>query len=62
MSQRTILTNQTPSFGPPIDPTPLVEHGDSPAAIILSIAVFVSILVHGITGLVKIIVEARNSR
>ena len=46
----------------PIDPQPIVEHGESPTAIILAIAILISMLFSGITGLVRIIVMSKNYR
>jgi hypothetical protein len=40
----------------PIDSAALLEHGESPTAIILAIAILISVLVGSITCLVKVIV------
>lgn len=45
----------------PIDPTPIIE-SESPTAIILAIAILISMLVGSITGLVRVIVVTRSSR
>jgi len=50
--------NQTISPFAPIDPTPIVEHGESPTAIILAIAILISILVGSITGLLRVLALA----
>ena len=42
-----------------IDITPLVQHGDSPTAIILAIAILLSFLFNGLTGLVRIILISK---
>ena len=42
--QATISTSQTNPTTPPIDPTPLLQYGDNPTAIILSIAILLWVL------------------
>jgi hypothetical protein len=59
--QQTPLTHQTTSQITPIDPTPIVQ-SESPTAVILAIAILISILTTGITGLVRVIVMARSCR
>jgi len=46
----------------PIDIEPIVEHGESPTAIILAIAILSSTLISGITGLVRVILMAKPRR
>jgi hypothetical protein len=62
MNQQTIVENQSVAQMSPIDPKPIVEHGESPTSIILAIAILISILVSGITGLVRVIVVTRSGR
>jgi hypothetical protein len=45
----------------PIDPTPIIQ-SESPTAVILAIAILISILIGSITGLVQMIVMFKNSR
>lgn len=60
----TNITNQTASLlgatvSPriaPIDPKLIVEHGESPTAIILAIAILIAILLGSLTGLVRVVV------
>jgi hypothetical protein len=58
----SIVTNQTISFLFLIDVKPIVEYGESPAAITLSIAILISILVSSITKLVQVIMMTRSVR
>jgi hypothetical protein len=46
----------------PIDIEPIVEHGESPTAIILAIAILSSTLISGITGLVRVILMSKPRR
>ena len=46
----------------PIDTLPIIEHGESPTAIILSIAILSSTLIGSITGLVRVILMAKPRR
>ena len=46
----------------PIDIQPIVEHGESPTAIILSIAILSLTLIGSITGLVRVILMAKPRR
>ncbi len=46
----------------PIDPQFIVNHGESPTAMILAIAIFTSILIGSIKELVRAIVVARIFR
>ena len=52
------LTNTSQTLPPiaPIDPTVIVEHGESPTAIILAIAILIAILLGSLTGLVRVVV------
>ena len=59
--QQPTLTHQTISPIAPIDPTPIV-HSESPTAVILAIAILISILISGITGLVQVLVVTRSGR
>ena len=58
MAQIQPTSNQTTV---PIDPTPIVQ-SDSPTAVIFAIAILISILVSGITGLVRVVMLAKASR
>ncbi|MGB3787968.1 MAG: hypothetical protein WA949_08155 [Phormidesmis sp.] len=49
------MTNQTIPPISPIDTKPIIEHGESPTAIILAIAILISIVIGSITGLVRAI-------
>ncbi|HEY9612862.1 hypothetical protein [Allocoleopsis sp.] len=51
-------TNQTIPAIAPIDPTTIVENGESPTAIILAIAILIAMLFCSMTGLVRVIVVA----
>lgn len=59
--QQPTLTYQPTSQIAPIDPTPIIQ-SESPTAVILAIAILLSILVSGVTGLVRVIVVARSYR
>jgi hypothetical protein len=59
--QQLTLTHQTASQIAPIDPTPIVQ-SESPTAVILAIAILLSILISGITGLVRVLVLTRSGR
>jgi hypothetical protein len=52
MSQQQSTTNQPATSASIVDVTPIVAHGDSPAAVILAIA----ILIGSIAGLLKVLV------
>ena len=52
MSQQQSTTNQPATSASIVDVTPIVTHGDSPAAVILAIA----ILIGSIAGLLKVLV------
>lgn len=43
-----------------IDPNTIAKHGDSPTAIILAIAILLSTLLTGITGLVQVLTRERK--
>ncbi len=63
MSQtQPTTTNQTIPPISPIDPTPIVENGESPTAIILAIAILIAILLGAVTGLVRVIVIERQTK
>ncbi len=63
MSQtQPTITNQTIPPIAPIDPTPIVENGESPTAIILAIAILIAILFGSVTGLVQVIVIVRQAK
>ena len=56
MNQQPASKPQTTASIAPIDPALLVKHGkseDSSVTVILAIAILISILVSGITGLVR---------
>jgi hypothetical protein len=59
--QQPMLTSQATSQIDPIDPTPIIQ-SESPTAVILAIAILISILVNGITKLVRVIVVTRSVR
>jgi hypothetical protein len=52
------LTNQTIPPIAPIDPTPLVTHGESPTAIILALAILIVLSLGSLTQLLRVIVVA----
>ncbi|HEY9797172.1 MAG TPA: hypothetical protein V6D30_16135 [Leptolyngbyaceae cyanobacterium] len=63
MSQaQPTTTNQTLPPIAPIDPTTIVENGESPTAIILAIAILIAILLGSVTGLVQVIVTGRQTK
>jgi hypothetical protein len=41
----------------PIDSKSIIEHGDSPTAIILAIAILVLLMFNGLTGLIQVIIK-----
>ncbi|MBF2088501.1 MAG: hypothetical protein IGR90_06285 [Synechococcales cyanobacterium K32_A2020_035] len=51
MNTRPIYTEQPANDPITIDMTPLIEHGDSPTAIILTLAIFVSVLLKSVARL-----------
>lgn len=53
--QPTFTQRSVPAIAP-INPKPVVEQGESSTAIILAIAILISILVGSITELVRVIV------
>ena len=55
------VTNQTISPIAPIDPTPIAQ-SESPTAVILAIAILISVLVSGITSLVRAVMVRRSLR
>ncbi len=59
--QQPTLTHQATSQIASIDPTPIIQ-SESPTAVILAIAILISILTSGITGLVRVIVMTRPCR
>jgi hypothetical protein len=61
MSQtQSTTTNQTTTTTTitPIDTKLIVENGESPTAIILAVAILISVLFHSMTGFAKVIVMA----
>jgi hypothetical protein len=57
MSQNQPTTTSQPiSPIAPIDPQLIVEHGESTTAIILAIAILISILLGSLTGIVRVVV------
>ncbi|MEX0271883.1 hypothetical protein AB3R30_22425 [Leptolyngbyaceae cyanobacterium UHCC 1019] len=50
--QQPTLTQQTVLSIAPIDPKPIIQ-SESPTAVILAIAILISILISGITGLMR---------
>jgi hypothetical protein len=59
--QQPILTNRVTSQIDLIDPTPITQ-SEFPTAVILAIAILISILVNSITKLVRVIVVNRSVR
>ena len=57
--QTTITPNPAPL--PSIDPTTLVQ-SESPTAVILAIAILISVLMGGITKLIRVLVVTRSYR
>ncbi len=55
---QSTMTNQTIPPLSPIDTKPIIEHGESPTAIILAIAILISIVVGSITELARTILIA----
>jgi hypothetical protein len=62
MHQPKPVTTQTISQIAPTDLKPIVEHGESPASIILSIAILLSILFGGLTWLIYVILGGKPPR
>lgn len=65
MNQQPTSNQQTTASIAPIDPALLVKHGkseDSSVTVILAIAILISILITGITGLVRVIMLTKASR
>jgi hypothetical protein len=62
MNQQAITKSQSVAQMSPIDPKPIVEHGESPTSIILAIAILLSVFVSGLTGLIHIILATRSPR
>ncbi len=56
------ISNQSVPSIVTIDTQPIIEHGESPTAIILSIAILSSTLIGSITGLVRVILMAKPRR
>jgi len=56
-NQLTTTSRMIPPIAP-IDSKPIIEHGESPTAIILAIAILISMVVGSITELVRVIVIA----
>ena len=55
MSQPQTIVTQPELTPVPIDPTPILEHGNSPTAIILAIAVLLVLMLGSVTKLVYVI-------
>jgi hypothetical protein len=55
------FTQQTAPSGALLDPTPIIK-SESPAAVILAIAILMSMLISGITGLVRVLMMSRSFR
>jgi hypothetical protein len=53
------ITTQNSAPVLPIDPTPIAQ-SESPTAMILAIAILISLLTSGITGLVQVIMLTRS--
>jgi hypothetical protein len=60
--QQSTSIQQSVSPIAPIDTKAIVEHGESPTAIILAIAILLSVTVGSVTGLVQVIMKAKTSR
>ncbi len=50
----TIINQAIPPITP-IDPKPIIEHGNSPTAIILAITILIAILISSMTTLIQVI-------
>lgn len=61
MAQIQTTTNQPSAPMLPIDPTPIIQ-SESTTSVILAIAILISILISGITGLVQLLVVTRSRR
>jgi len=59
--QQTTSTQQTVPSIISIDPTPLLK-SDSSTAVILSVAIFSSVLLASVTTLVQVIIKGKDSR
>ena len=56
MSQnQPIITQQTVPPIAPIDPKPIIEHGESPTAIILAMTILIATLLGSTTRLVRVV-------
>jgi hypothetical protein len=44
----------------PIDPQTIIKHGESPTAIILSIAILLLLVCHGLTELIQVILRRKK--
>ncbi|NJR73547.1 MAG: hypothetical protein HC773_07375 [Scytonema sp. CRU_2_7] len=53
--QPLTMTNQTIPPITSINPTSVVEHGNSPTAIILAVAILIAVFLSSMTGLVRVI-------
>ncbi len=62
MNQQAVVKSQSMPQIAPTDLKPIVEHGESPTSIILALAILISILTTGITGLVRVIVMTKSCR
>lgn len=62
IQQQPTSTQQTVPPITPIDPAQIAKHGESPTAIILAIAMLISMLLSSITKLVRAIMVTRSFR
>jgi hypothetical protein len=60
MTQIQPNTNQPAHSTVPIDPTPLIK-SESPTAVILAIAILISILIGSISGLIQVILLVKTA-
>lgn len=57
----TPATQTTEQLIQPIDPNSLAQHGDSPTAIILAAAMFLSVVLNALTQLIQVMSNAARS-
>jgi len=62
MQTQPSAIHQQPAPIAPIDPTIIIEHGESPTAIILAIAILLTFLLSSLTGLVRTILLLRETK
>lgn len=60
--QQSTSIQQSVSPIVPIDTKAIVEHGESPTAIILAISILLSVTIGSVTGLVQVIMKVKTSR